>query len=136
MKKQPVVHFEMPAQDKKRMCKFYQEAFGWETQQLGPEMGEYVVVTTAETDENKMVKNPGNINGGFYGRTAPDQATRITIGVDDIKETMENIKKAGGKVIGGMQKPGEPDMIPGVGLYATFIDSEGNNASILQPIMK
>jgi 3-hydroxyisobutyrate dehydrogenase-like beta-hydroxyacid dehydrogenase len=33
---------------------------------------------------------------------------------------------------GGM-KPGEPDDIPGVGLYIAFTDTEGNRVSILQP---
>ena len=47
----PVVHFEMPANDKSRMRKFYETAFGWQTEQLGEEMGEYVVVTTIERDE-------------------------------------------------------------------------------------
>lgn len=44
----PVVHFEMPAKDKSRMRTFYETAFGWQTEQLGKEMGEYVVVTTIE----------------------------------------------------------------------------------------
>lgn len=30
MKMNPVVHFEMPAEDKKRMSKFYTKAFGWQ----------------------------------------------------------------------------------------------------------
>ncbi|MDD5773092.1 MAG: VOC family protein [bacterium] len=132
MKISPVVHFEMPANDRKRMSRFYEKAFGWQTNQLGPDMGEYVLVTTSETDENRMVKNPGNINGGFYQKTKPDQYTRITIAVDDIRKAMKNVEAAGGKVLGGMQKPGEPDDIPGVGLYATFIDTEGNNVSMMQ----
>ena len=28
----PVVHFEMPAEDKNRMADFYTKAFGWKTQ--------------------------------------------------------------------------------------------------------
>ena len=134
--KNPVVHFEMPAEDKGRMNKFYESAFGWETKQLGPEMGDYVIVTTTETDENRMVKTPGTINGGFYQKNKPDQHTRITIAVDDIQEAMKRVKEAGGTVIGGMQNPGQPDNIPGVGLYATFIDTEGNHASMLQPFNK
>lgn len=134
MKKNPVTHFEMPAEDKKRMMEFYGKVFGWETKQLGPEMGDYVIVTTTETDEDRMVKAPGNINGGFYGKTGPDQHTRITIEVDDIKEAMKNVEAAGGKAIGGMQTPGEPDNIPGVGLYATIIDTEGNVLSLMQPV--
>jgi hypothetical protein len=38
---------------------------------------------------------------------------------------------ADGTVLGG-QKPGEPDEIPGVGLYASFLDSEGNRVGLLQ----
>lgn len=66
MKKNPVVHFEMPAKDKKRVSEFYTKAFGWDMQQLGEGMGNYIVAHTAETDENNMVKTPGTINGGFF----------------------------------------------------------------------
>jgi uncharacterized protein len=45
----PVVHFEMSAEDRTRMASFYEKAFGWKTQMLGPEMGDYVLVTTAES---------------------------------------------------------------------------------------
>ena len=31
----PVVHFEMPAADKKRAKKFYEDVFGWQMTQLG-----------------------------------------------------------------------------------------------------
>jgi predicted enzyme related to lactoylglutathione lyase len=61
----PVVHFEMPAENKSRMAAFYTKAFGWKTQLLGPDMNEYVLVTTTELDENGRPKNPGAINGGF-----------------------------------------------------------------------
>jgi hypothetical protein len=50
MKMNPVVHFEMPAEDKKRMAGFYTKVFGWQTQMLGPEMGDYVLATTTETE--------------------------------------------------------------------------------------
>ena len=49
-KMNPVVHFEMPYDDRERMAKFYQNAFGWQTQMLGEEMGNYVLATTTETD--------------------------------------------------------------------------------------
>ena len=132
MKINPVVHFELPAVDSKRVAEFYTKAFGWQTNQLGPEMGNYVVVTTAETDEKRMIKEPGRINGGFFKRTKPDQAPSIVIAVDDIREGMKKVTEAGGKVLGG-QKLGEPDDIPGIGLYCSFIDTEGNTISMLQP---
>jgi uncharacterized protein len=52
----PVVHFEMPAEDKNRMADFYTKAFGWKTHMLGPDMNEYVLVTTTEPDENGRPK--------------------------------------------------------------------------------
>lgn len=125
----PVVHFEMPAEDKKRMTEFYTKVFGWQTQQLGKEMGEYVVVTTTETDENRMVKAPGTINGGFYQKTEDklSQYPSIVIQVDDIQAHMKIVEDAGGKISGKMED------IPGIGLWASIIDSEGNRISMLQP---
>ena len=35
----PVVHFEMPYDNRQRMAAFYQCGFGWQTQMLGGEMG-------------------------------------------------------------------------------------------------
>jgi len=44
----PVVHFELPFDDRERIARFYREVFGWELRMLGVEMGNYVVATTAE----------------------------------------------------------------------------------------
>jgi hypothetical protein len=128
----PVVHFELPAEDAKRMSGFYTRAFGWQTKQLGPEMGNYVLVQTTETAENGFPKEPGRINGGFAARNKNFQATNVVIGVGDIRQAMKKVAAAGGTVLNG-QKPGEPDEIPGVGLYASFIDTEGNQVGMLQP---
>ena len=46
----PVVHLEMPYDDPKRMAQFYASAFGWQTQLLDEDMGNYVLATTTETD--------------------------------------------------------------------------------------
>ena len=130
----PVVHFEMPAEDRKRMGAFYTKAFGWKMDYMGPEMGEYVVVTTTESGEDGRPKQPGAINGGFFVKTKKTQSPSVVIAVDDIRAAMKQVEKAGGKVLGG-QKPGEPDDIPGVGFYASFIDTEGNRVGMLQPSM-
>ncbi len=135
----PVVHFEMGYTDKDRMCTFYETVFGWKTNKMGPDMGNYVTAQTTETDENRMVKTPGNINGGFYQKTENplSHAPSIVIAVDDIHASMEEVKKAGGKILGGMDQAGkhsmEPMEIPGVGLWISFQDSEGNRVSMLQP---
>jgi len=125
----PVVHFEMPAEDRNRMASFYTKAFGWRTQMLGEDMGNYVIATTTELDENGLPKRPGAINGGFFQKTKdmPAQYPSVVIAVDDIKESMKKVMDAGGKVLG------EPMEIPGVGLYVSFFDTEGNRVSMLQP---
>jgi hypothetical protein len=48
----PVVHFEMPYNNRERMAEFYHSAFGWQTRLLGEEMGNYVHATTTETNDN------------------------------------------------------------------------------------
>src|SRR5215475_15157766 len=124
----PVVHFEMPADDSRRIASFYENAFGWKTQMLGPDMGDYVLVTTAESDA-KPGAPAGAINGGFFPKKPdwPAQYPSIVIAVDDIDAAMRLVGEAGGKVLG------EPIEIPGVGRYVSFFDTEGNRASMLQP---
>lgn len=128
-KMNPVVHFEMPAKDKKRVAQFYTKAFGWKMQLMGPDMGNYILAGTAETDENNMVKTPGTINGGFfeYKNDELNKAPHVVIAVDNIKESIQAVKKAGGKIIG------EQMDIPGIGLYVSCRDTEDNIVGILQP---
>jgi predicted enzyme related to lactoylglutathione lyase len=133
MSMNPVVHFEMPFEDRERMAGFYSKAFGWKPQMLGPEMGSYVVMNTTELDEKtKFPKEPGRINGGFFKKSSENQYPSVVIAVEDIREAMQRVTDAGGTVIGGL-KPGEPDETPGIGLYISFADSEGNRVSMLQP---
>jgi predicted enzyme related to lactoylglutathione lyase len=127
MKMSPVVHFEMPAEDRTRMAKFYTDAFGWQAQLMGPDMNDYVVVTTTESDDDGP-KKPGAINGGFYPKKPdwPAQYPSVVISVDDIDESMKAVADAGGKVLG------EPMDIPGIGRYVSFYDTEGNRVSMLK----
>ncbi len=137
-KPNPVVHFEMGYKDKDRMVKFYQKVFGWKTENMGEEMGNYVVAHTTETDENGMVQTKGAINGGFYEKTDNplSQAPSVVVSVDDINVAVKAVQDAGGKILGGMNQKGEhtmePQMIPGVGLWISIKDTEGNRFSILQ----
>lgn len=129
----PVVHFEMPAKDRKRVADFYSNVFGWEMKQMGEDMGNYLIAQTTETDEKGMVKTAGAINGGFWETQEENQYPHVVISVDNLEESMKKVTDAGGKVLGGFQGEGKPDDIPGVGLYVSFIDSEGNKVGILQP---
>lgn len=133
-KKNPVVHFEMPYKDSARVAKFYEAAFGWGMQDAGPGMGGYIVAQTTTTDpQTTRPTDPGVINGGFYNlnqsQTSPEPS--VVISIEDIKESIELVKKAGGEILG------EPQDIPGIGIFVSFRDTEGNRVSMLQasPLM-
>jgi uncharacterized protein len=125
----PVVHFEMPYRDRDRAARFYAEAFGWKIDKLGPEMGNYAVVTTAETDA-KPGAPAGAINGGMFEFKPdwPAQCPSVVIAVEDMAAAMDRVTKAGGEVLG------EPMLIPGIGDYVAFFDTERNRHSMLKPI--
>ena len=120
-----IIHFEIEAVDRERAKKFYSSAFGWDLQQMGPEMGDYVVVTTGDP------KEPGGINGGIFVAPAGGKkelnAYSCVVGVDNIDEAVGKVKAAGGEVL--MDKMD----IPGIGIYARCKDTEGNIFTLLQP---
>ena len=124
----PVVHFEMPCDDRDRVARFYESVFGWTTQALDEEMGNYLLVQTAESDDNGP-KKPGAINGGFFPRKAdwPAQYPSVVIAVTSIDEAMRKVEEEGGQVLG------KPEEIPGIGQYVSFTDTEGNRVGMLQP---
>ena len=133
MKMSPVVHFEMPAKDRKRVADFYSKVFGWNMQQFGAEMGNYLMAQTTETDEQGMVQTKGAINGGFFdfkdetGFNVP----HLVLSVENLEEAMEAVKTSGGKILSG--ELGQVMDIPNVGKYANFKDSEGNIVGMLAP---
>ena len=125
----PVVHFELPYKDGKRAARFYETVFGWKMHELGTESGNYILATTAETDA-KPGFPAGSINGGLYPVKPdwPAQYPSVVIGVEDIDEAVENINNNGGQVLG------EPIEIPDFGIYVSFLDTEGNRNSVIQPV--
>ncbi len=127
----PVVHFDMPAEDRQRVANFYQTAFGWQTELYGPEMGNYILAITTELNGENRPKNPGAINGGFFTKTAEINCPKLTILVDDIHDAMKKVVAAGGTVIGG-RTPGVPEDMPGIGLFINIRDTEGNIVSLMQ----
>jgi len=126
----PVTHFEMPYDAADRVAKFYKAAFGWKMKNMGEKMGAYVLATTAETGANGRPKKGGEINGGFFPKKPdwPMQHPSVVIAVADLVKAMTKVTAAGGSVLG------EPIEIPGVGGYVSFVDTEGNRVSMLQPM--
>jgi predicted enzyme related to lactoylglutathione lyase len=120
-----IVHFEIEAADRERAKNFYSRAFGWELQQMGADMGDYVVVITGDP------KEPGGINGGIFvsqpGAKKELNAYSCVVGVENIDQAMANVKSAGGELMGDKMD------IPGIGTFARCKDTEGNIFTMLQP---
>ncbi len=113
-----IVHFDIPSDNPERAQKFYQDVFGWEFAKWDGPM-EYWMVKTGENS------TPG-INGGL-ARRMPGQIGMInTIDIPSIDEYTIKIQSNGGQIL-------VPKMeIPGVGHYATCMDTEGNIFGIIQ----
>jgi uncharacterized protein len=119
-----IVHFEIEATDAARASRFYSQAFGWQMQQMGAEMGNYIVVSTGDP------KEPGGINGGIYAGQAGGKelnAYSCVVAVDDIDKSAQDVKAAGGQVLGDKMD------IPNIGLFIRCKDTEGNFFTMLQP---
>jgi len=127
MSKNPIVHFEIPADNLERAKKFYTKIFGWKIVKFPmPKSGStdgdpYYMVYSADTDKNHMVKNPGEINGGMMKRKERNQPFMNYISVSSIDKMLPKIKASKGKL--AMPKT---EIGPGMGWIAAFKDTEGN----------
>ncbi|GID98640.1 VOC family protein [Amorphoplanes digitatis] len=119
-----VVHFEVPYDDADRAHAFYREAFGWQLRTM-PQMG-YTMVTTTPTDESGRPGETGGINGGMLARQGPITSPVITIGVEDLDESLARVEKLGGSVKLGRQPVGD------MGFSAYVTDTEGNLIGLWQ----
>ena len=121
-----VVHFEIPADNVERAKKFYKKVFDWKMESI-PDM-EYTMIQTTAVDEKHMPTEPGAINGGMMKRQDPVKCPVITIDVQNIEETMKNVKKMGGELVRGKMQVGD------MGYAAYFKDTEGNIIGLWQNI--
>lgn len=114
-----VVHFEVPFSDGERARSFYQQAFGWQLNEI-PEMM-YTTVSTGPVAETGMPAEPGFIGGGMFERgPASPQGPVITIDVGSIDDALATIRSLGGEAVGEKMQVGE------MGSAAYFTDTEGN----------
>ena len=120
-----VVHFEIPADNEERAKSFYQKAFGWDISRY-PGMEYHMVATTEMVQETRQPIAPGAINGGLTKPNSEVKNTVITVDVADIKATLKNVEKLGGKMV----RKKEP--VADMGFTAYFKDTEGNIVGLWQ----
>ncbi len=110
------IHFEINADKPQRAAKFYGKVFGWKFKKWNGPM-EYWMVDTG--------KGRG-INGGMMKRMHPKATTVNTMTVPSIDNTMDKVKKSGGKIVQ------DKTVIPGMGYMSYCTDSEGNAFGLMQ----
>jgi len=114
-----VVHFEISADDPTRAVNFYTNAFGWEIKKWEGNMDYWLVMTGDEKD--------AGIDGAIMKRSFPKGSSTVnTITVEDADQTKDKIIKAGGKQVTDFE------IIPKVGKFSYFEDTEGNMFGIMQ----
>lgn len=85
-----VVLFEINSQDPEKANKFYSSLFGWK---IGDENWGYYPVTTGPDDK-------AGIDGGIsLGPEDYPHGTRIQIEVDDIAQTIAQVKELGARIV-------------------------------------
>jgi predicted enzyme related to lactoylglutathione lyase len=111
---QPVVHFEIGANDAAKISEFYQRLFGWS-------------ITSSMPDYHLVAAADGGIGGGILQTRAgmPPYLT-FYVAVDDLAASLALAGDLGGKTIV------PPTPIPGVGSFATFEDPEGHMIGIMK----
>jgi predicted enzyme related to lactoylglutathione lyase len=108
----PIVHFEIPADDVQRAQKFYESALGWKISD--PWKMDYFLVETRKEGEV-------GINGGLMKRKMPGQPFMNYIETGDIDQALKRVQDAGGTLCLPRTEIGT-----GMGWIAAFKDTEGN----------
>ena len=103
----PVVHFEVRAQDPDAVRNFFGELFGW-TFPTGEEPG-YTYVSTGDK---------GGITGGIGAAHGSGMVT-FFVGVDDVEASLAAAERLGGKTVVPATS------LPGI-TYGLFSDPEGH----------
>ena len=112
-----VSHFDIPADDQKRVQKFYKEVFGWKFKKWDGPMDYWMAKTGT--------KEPG-IDGGMSKRMPGQIGMTNTINVPSIEKFSKKIMENGGQLI-------IPKMaISKVGWFAQCMDTEGNMFGIIE----
>ena len=119
-----VVHFEIPVDDRDRASEFYRTVFDWDVVHI-PEM-RYTTLGTVPVGQNQLPTEPGAINGGLMNRSDDTPNPVITVGVDEIDDSIKKIEAGGGTVVT------PKTAIPGMGAFAYFKDPEGNIMGLFQ----
>jgi predicted enzyme related to lactoylglutathione lyase len=104
----PVVHFEIGAQNADKVRAFYAALFDWHIDATNPSY-------------DLIPESNGGIGGGIMQiREGMHPYVTIYVGVDDLDATLKRVAELGGHHVFG------PMPVPEIGEFAMFTDPEGH----------
>ena len=113
-----IIHFEINADDPLRAKGFYENVFNWNIEKWDGPI-EYWNIVAGEEDEE-------GINGGIQRREGPNDQIFNYIKISSVDEFKKKIEENGGTIV-------TPKIIvPGVGYFYMFKDTEDNKLGIMQ----
>jgi len=127
MRKNPVAHFEIYADDPDQLGRFYAGLFDWTIESIPGADG--CLVKTVETDEQGRPSRACGINGGIFKRAAAcDRRTWLSyVTVESVDATLEAAQKLGATLMQAKLA------VPKEGWYAILADPQGNPFAVWQP---
>jgi predicted enzyme related to lactoylglutathione lyase len=123
---QPIVHYEIAANDLPKVKKFYEDLLGWKITTFGPQMGDYHGIDAKQGA-------PFGIDGGMMARQDQDKlpAVRLYANVDSADAFFAKAKEMGCPTIM------DPMSIEGAGIrIALVLDPEGNPIGCVETLAK
>lgn len=126
----PVVHFQICAEDVDAMSAFYSELFGW---RIAPRR-----LTSVEADVSgtypSIEAEEGGISGGITDGVEGGHGSVLVIEVEDVEETLQQVEALGGR----RRHPDTPPEAMALGAngekafeLAEFEDPEGNLVQVI-----
>ena len=125
-----IVHFELPVDNVERAQQFYKKFLVWDIVKTEMPGMEYYITKTVETDKKGIPKSSGAINGGMMKRMNSGETPVLVIKVKSLDDTLQKLKQVGIKIVMPKMQVGN------MGLYARFLDPEGNVMGIWQDLPK
>jgi predicted enzyme related to lactoylglutathione lyase len=113
MSKRPIVHFEIPAKDRKQSAQFFADVFGWGFRH-SEEPAPYTLIDT------------GNVGGGLPDADETYQPGHVILYIDseDVEADLKKVEECGGKRLS------DPFMVGEFGQMAFFADPTGNRLAL------
>ncbi len=125
MKRNPVVYFEIYADDPGELGKFYSSLFDWD---LEPMSGmDYTIIRTAGNSGQQDMPR-GGINGGMLKRPAEYEGPAWVnyVLVESLDSAIQSAQKLGAMIMK------EKTPVPGMGWFAILSDPQGNPFALWQ----